>query len=87
MIIGLWVLSLVLMFIVITLVGLVVLTDSDDYNTLASIGIIVIATILVGIDITICTTPEAMDVYQGKTTLEYTIVDGEKVDSVVIWKQ
>lgn len=27
-----------------------------------------------------------MDVYQGKTTLEYKIVDGQIVDSVVIWK-
>lgn len=28
----------------------------------------------------------AMDVYQGKTTLEYKVVDGEKVDSVVVFK-
>lgn len=28
-----------------------------------------------------------MDVYQGKTTLEYTIVDGEKIDSCVILKK
>ena len=27
-----------------------------------------------------------MDVYQGKTTLEYKVVDGEKVDSCVIFK-
>ena len=31
--------------------------------------------------------PTAMDVYQGKTTLEYTIVDGVKVDSCVIFKK
>lgn len=31
--------------------------------------------------------PKAMDVYQGKTTLEYTIIDGIKVDSVVIFKE
>lgn len=30
--------------------------------------------------------PTAMDVYQGKTTLKYTIVDGIKTDSCVIWK-
>lgn len=30
--------------------------------------------------------PSAMDVYQGKTALEYTVVDGVKVDSTVIWK-
>ena len=32
-------------------------------------------------------TPTAMDVYQNKTTLKYTIVDGEKTDSTVIWKK
>ena len=31
--------------------------------------------------------PSAMDVYRGKTTLEYKIVDGEVVDSCVIYKQ
>lgn len=28
-----------------------------------------------------------MDVYQGKTTLEYTVVDGVKVDSCVVFKK
>lgn len=27
-----------------------------------------------------------MDVYRGKTTLKYTIVDGIKTDSCVVWK-
>lgn len=30
--------------------------------------------------------PKAIDVYQGKTTLEYTIRDGVKVDSIVVFK-
>ena len=30
--------------------------------------------------------PTAIDVYQGKTTLEITYKDGVPVDSVVIWK-
>lgn len=30
--------------------------------------------------------PTPMDVYQGKTTIEYTIRDGVKTDSVVVWK-
>lgn len=29
--------------------------------------------------------PSAMDVYQGKTTLQYTIVDDVKIDSTVIF--
>ena len=31
--------------------------------------------------------PKAIDVYQGKTTLEYTIRDGEIIDSVVVFKE
>ena len=31
-------------------------------------------------------TPTAMDVYQGKTTLEYKMVDDVKTDSMVIFK-
>lgn len=31
-------------------------------------------------------TIEPIDVYQGKTTLKYEVVDGVKVDSIVIWK-
>ena len=31
-------------------------------------------------------TPTAMDVYQGKTTLEITCKDGVPVDSTVVWK-
>ena len=31
--------------------------------------------------------PKAMDVYQGKTTIEYTIRDGVKVDSIVVFKK
>ena len=31
--------------------------------------------------------PSAIDVYQGKTTLEYTIRDGVKVDSIVVFKE
>lgn len=30
--------------------------------------------------------PTAMDVYQGKTTLEYKVVDGVVVDSCVVFK-
>lgn len=30
--------------------------------------------------------PTALDVYQGKTTIKYEVVDGVKVDSVVIFK-
>lgn len=32
------------------------------------------------------TTPTSMDVYKGKTTLEYTVRDGVRTDSVVVYK-
>ena len=32
-------------------------------------------------------TPTAMDVYQGKTTLEITYKDGVAIDSTVVWKK
>lgn len=38
------------------------------------------------IDITDEPKPKAIDVYQGKTTLEYTVRNGEVIDSVVVWK-
>lgn len=31
--------------------------------------------------------PMAIEVYQGKTTLEYKVVDGEIVDSCVVYKK
>ena len=31
--------------------------------------------------------PKAIEVYQGKTTLEYRVKDGVKVDSVVVYKK
>ena len=31
--------------------------------------------------------PTAMDVYQGKTTLEITYKDSVAIDSVVVWKE
>lgn len=31
--------------------------------------------------------PQAIDVYQGKTTLEITYRDSMAVDSVVVWKE
>ena len=45
---------------------------------IAAIGLFLLA---------LSSTPTAMDVYQNKTTLKYTIVDGVKTDSVVVWKK
>lgn len=49
----------------------------------AALVIIIVGTIWTSYSIT---TPSAMDVYQGKTTLEITYKDSIPVDSVVVFK-
>jgi hypothetical protein len=78
------------------LIGLMVLVefintrDSGDMSCGLSFGVLIsfLFAIEVGIvsDIIGEPKPTPMDVYRGKTTLEYTIRDGEVIDSVVVWK-
>jgi hypothetical protein len=61
----------------------------EDFKLGAMVFIIIfLAIIEVGIIIDIIKIPQptAMDVYQGKTTLEYTIRDNVKIDSIVVFK-
>ena len=51
--------------------------------TLFCVGVVTILCWTIDRDIT----PTAMDVYQGKTTLEVTYEDGVPVDSIVIFKK
>lgn len=64
---------------------------SGDMDTGVFFGVLlaVFCMIEIGIvsDIIAEPKPKAMDVYQGKTTLEYTIRDGVKIDSVVVFKE
>jgi len=75
--------------------GLIVLINhlsrgGDDLGVGIFFGIWLIICVIIEIgmiiDITDEPKPTPMDVYQGKTTLEYTIRDGVKIDSVVVWK-
>lgn len=78
------------------IIGLIVLINhisrycSDDLGISIFFGIWLIICIVIEIGMIIDITDEShstpMDVYQGKTTLEYTIRDGVKVDSVVVFK-
>jgi hypothetical protein len=80
----------------IILIFFVILTqyiDSNEWGSFRegiSLGVIIttLSFIEVGIVSSIISepTPTAMDVYQHKTTLEYIVDDGVKVDSVVIFK-
>ena len=64
----------------------------EEYSTRSLLCGCVIAALIALEVICICglvskSRPKAMDVYQGKTTIEYTIRDGVKVDSVVVFKE
>lgn len=78
------------------IIGLIVLINhlSRGDNAAVDVGVffgvwLIICIVLeIGliIDVTDTPKPTPMDVYQNKTTLEYTIRDGEVIDSVVVWK-
>ena len=63
--------------------------ESFESFTITVFGMLTVISIII---ISICgivfytSKPTAMDVYQGKTTLEITYKDGVPVDSVVVWK-
>ena len=65
--------------------------SSGDFDTGVLMGgfTAILMTIEVGLlaDIMGKPKPSAIDVYQDKTTLEYTIRDGVKVDSIVVFKE
>jgi hypothetical protein len=60
-----------------------------DTGILLGIVLLVFGVIEIGIVSNIIAEPKPtpMDVYQGKTTLKYTIIDGEVIDSVVVFKE
>ena len=62
-----------------------------DVNTVIFIGAVIIILLVIELCLAVIikekTTPSALDVYQGKTTIEYTIRDGVKVDSIVVFKE
>lgn len=51
------------------------------------IGMIITSTVFIGLYIkSIKDYPQAIDVYQGETTLKYTVIGGTITDSTVVWK-
>lgn len=68
--------------------GLVTMIVSfiKGYDYISGLGLGIIFTCVV-VCITYQTEPNAMDVYQGKTTIQYTVVDGVKVDSCAVYKK
>lgn len=81
--------------IIMIVIGLIVATiavirEVKGHNiSIAALGCLAGSLFTLGLSVLVFNVnnePTAMDVYQGKTTLQYTIVDSVKVDSVVVWK-
>lgn len=74
----------IILAVVAAVVDIVGIVKDKDWNVwVFIIGIICGGTILLGL---FSYKPTAMDVYQGKTTLEITYKDDVPVDSVVVFK-
>ena len=89
MIIAAIIIGIILIFFVYLTIYISTRSDSKfDDGVTAGIIITVLLCIEMGLVSCISSNPHptAMDVYQGKTTLEYKVVDDIKVDSVVIFK-
>lgn len=78
---------LILVASLMVLIMLIVSLCTDDVEAV-KVSVFIIAFIaflsIIGL---LIEEPTAMEVYQGKTTLKYTVVDGIKQDSVVIFKK
>lgn len=64
--------------------------NSDETFPVAIIGAVIFTCVVGGISLLeeiYNPSMKPMDVYQGKTTLKYEVIDGVKVDSIVIWKE
>lgn len=51
------------------------------------VGMIIASALFIGLHAILTNNyPQAINVYQGKTTLKYTVIDGVVTDSTVVWK-
>ena len=80
----------IIVFILLTSICYIwnIFTNDKDYRFISALLLVISTVILIGLISSYRNrnTPTAMDVYQGKTILEYKVVDNVKVDSVVIFK-
>lgn len=78
---------LILIASVMILIASIVVLCADDYEVIKAGIIITLFITFLSIIGLIVEEPTAMDVYQNKTTLKYTIVNDVKTDSTVVWKK
>ena len=83
---------IILITLVLLLVILIMGVDSLSKAKYDSVGIILVASIVLAFTVLLTTlclkdNPRAIDVYRGDTTLERTYRDGIPIDSTVVWKE
>lgn len=86
--------GVVVVGLLILLVIVAIIAIDNNGNAKFDVGVFfgIVSSILMVVEIVLLSEilenpkPTAMDVYQGKTTLEYTIRDGVKIDSIVVFK-
>jgi heme/copper-type cytochrome/quinol oxidase subunit 2 len=76
----------ILIFVISGASAFAITTEDFENNKACSIFLWVITILVVVLIILQIHTPTAIDVYQGKTTLEITYKDGVPVDSTVVFK-
>lgn len=79
-----WIILVASLMVLITLIVSLCIDDNEGIKVGAVITAFITFICIIGLGID---EPKAMDVYQNKTTLKYTVVDGIKQDSVVIFKK
>lgn len=77
-----------IIFIVVAIIALILICAIDDCLKIRAISIIMYVATILGVHILTKETkaPTALEVYQGKTTLEITYKDEVPIDSVVVYK-
>ena len=83
-----WIIALLILLLILVFVWNVFSKDDNNKETSCFCAIIVSAMVTgVIIDYKNKDNPTAIDVYQGKTTLEITYRDSIPIDSVVVFKE
>lgn len=80
--------------LLILLVIVAIIAVDSNGNAKFDVGVFfgIVSSILIIVEVALLSSiledpkPTAMDVYQDKTTLEYTIIDSVKIDSTVVFK-
>jgi hypothetical protein len=76
----------ILLFVVIVMIGYGS-SDKEPGMVGVGVGLGFLVVLLFWFSVEEYHEPKAIEVYQGKTTLEYTVKDGAVTDSVVVYKE